>query len=420
MRTSLLTSLAVLLALAGCAGATTGDKGGEDYVPLDGKADSFRDPTEHGALRYDTASRAEITDDEKFHAWTFAISGDAQVDIAVESSDRNLDTVMYLYRKGDTGSWGRYIARNDDDGDRLQSRITEDLTAGEYRIIVKGFKSSHRGALSVTALCTGPGCADPDPGDGVVVPPATGFTTSCVTRLWESVGSSVVSGAAFAIHPDERSGHDMPVLVANAHYSDLSDWDEYIHADDRADFTFDVEYTKLENGFLVEMADGGDESTTDYVFDADGNLLAYFVHNQSPWFEFYCGVEGDEDRSGEEPDEDCLNAWMNHGSQDPDTRAETTASWVPGDDNDGLDAHMLAAVARYQETELDGDTDVEISIESVRFEGSYDETGTSELLLSGDGGAVVSYAVVDHWDGPIVVFESSENDDEGPHMICIQ
>ncbi len=71
---------------------------------------------------------------------------------------------------------------------------------------------------------------------------------------------------------------------------------------------------------------------------------------------------------------------------------------------------MNAAIQVYVDSELDGE-DGEISIEYREW-----ETGGS-YLLSADAGAMVEYAVVDTWDGAIVVFESSENGD-GPDMVC--
>lgn len=409
---------AIVLALTGCmAGVTPIDKGAEDALPLDGKADSFRSPTEHGQLRFASASHAEISEEALFHAWTFELSGHADVALEVSSYDQNLDTVMYLYHRDSAeDSWGSYIEKNDDFGDSLQSRIDRAAHAGQLRVIVKGFKEHHRGTFSIEGTCRGRGCDVPDPGDVVVVPPETGFTRRCVNALWESIGSPMVSGDSFGISPNATTGFDRAVLVATAHYADLSDFDEYIDEEEAAEFTFGVEYWQLENGAVVELADGGDESTTDYAFDAAGNLLAYYVHNQSPWTGFYCGYASDE--AADEPTEDCVSAWMNLGPRAAGSVHAITETWEPGAPNDEIDTLMAVAVARYQAEVLEDDDSIAIGIEATEWEGPDGGLG-ADLLLSADGAELVSYTVVfSEWGDPWLVFESSENDDEGPHMTC--
>ena len=93
-------SVLMALAFAGCA-AEVDSKGTEDDLPLDGAADSFRSPTEHGELPFDFASGAELGPDARFHAWEFSLTGDASVAIDVASANPNLDTVAYLYHRTD-------------------------------------------------------------------------------------------------------------------------------------------------------------------------------------------------------------------------------------------------------------------------------------------------------------------------------
>ncbi len=403
--------LAIALAMVGCTANTiVKAPGGEEGAPLDGKADGFRSPTEHGTLRFGNESRGELKDGEKFHSWTFSLSGDAEVSLRTGSSDQNLDTVLYLYHRASASdSWGSYVEKNDDANDgTVFSAIEKSLGEGEYRIIVKGYKDQLQGPFTVSADCSGAGCESLSPEPEVSVPAATGFTESCVNRLWQSFDSNILSRDEFSIHPNASEGYDKEVLVANAHYAGLSDWAEYVSDDERADYTFDVELVRSEDGAVVTMADGGDESTTDYAFDREGHLLAYYVHNQSPWTEYYCGEEGDEAAS--EPDEDCLDNWIRNAPRDQDYDTDGTQTYTPGASNDGLDARMKAAVRVYIDSELDGE-DAAINIELREW-----ETGGS-YLLSSERGAAISYAVVDSWDGVTVVFESSENAD-GPVMIC--
>ena len=417
MRTATrLLTLPILLALgtvAGCtvAGPGSKDPGPEELAPVDGKADSFRNPTEHGDLRFGNASTASITDEEMFHSWTFELTGDADVSLAIQDAAQNLDTVMYLYRR-DAGSelWGSYIARNDDANGSMLSAIEKSLNAGQYRVLIKGYKEYHRGRFSLVASCDGRGCGTLNPTD-VDIPAATGFSESCVSAIQTAMTSATFSSDTFEISPTATTGFPREVLLANAMYADLSDWREY--ADPEDEFHFEAEYVKLEDGAIVIMADGGDESTTEYLFDGAGKALAYYVHNQSPWVEYYCGQEGDE--AADEPSEDCIPALTSNGPHDPDNLLDVRGSWVPGGANDALDPLMRAAVARYIEAELDGE-EAEISIEGYSWEGRDGGKG-AELTLLAEGDVTVSYTVVgDDWN-TWVAFEASENG-EGTVMVC--
>lgn len=154
--------LAMFVLAAGCLG--DGDKGDEDDLGiLDDKADSFRKPTYHGVIPFDVPMASAITDTEQFHAWTFTLTGDARVELVTSYAvrgQRRTDTVLYLY-KHDGTSWGPYIARNDDYGNTTYSKIVKNLGAGEYRALVKGYKSMTRGKFTLTARCEGEGCAPP-------------------------------------------------------------------------------------------------------------------------------------------------------------------------------------------------------------------------------------------------------------------
>ncbi len=165
-------SLPVILAigcLIGCGGATSDSsaatsvdrthKGPEDNAPgADGKADLFFAPTEHGTLSFAELNDATIKDHALFHAWDFTLSDDATV-ILTTHTTKVLDTVAYLYRRDPgTSSWGHYIAKNDDYMRTVESRVAKDLPAGEYRLLVKPYKSEARGSFSVSGECRGTGC----------------------------------------------------------------------------------------------------------------------------------------------------------------------------------------------------------------------------------------------------------------------
>ena len=131
--------LSAFLFAALAAGCAADDKGEEDnpFTDLD-KADSFANPTPHGTIPYNVRQIAAFSSNARFHSWNFTLTDDAAVDLATDIATPNLDTVMYLYRRAPGAtSWGAFKFKNDDDGDLLSSRLTKNLGAGEYRVIVK-------------------------------------------------------------------------------------------------------------------------------------------------------------------------------------------------------------------------------------------------------------------------------------------
>ncbi|MBK7073225.1 MAG: hypothetical protein IPH44_13065 [Myxococcales bacterium] len=138
------------------------DKGDEAEVPADGKLDSFARPTDHGAIGFDTPAEGVLSTTARYHTWTFALTGAAQIHAFTGpslTSRYNVDTVLYLYKQRADGTWGPYLARNDDSQGAVWSSLTRDLGAGSYRILVKGYAASTRGQFSASVGCTGAGCA---------------------------------------------------------------------------------------------------------------------------------------------------------------------------------------------------------------------------------------------------------------------
>lgn len=158
VRLSLVTVALALAALPACVD----DKGEEEEAPSeDGKDDSFQRPTEHGVIPFGGAATSELTAQERHHTWTFALTGAARVDMTTSYAvlgQRRTDTVLYLYRKTATGTWGPYIARNDDYGTTTYSQLVRDLGAGEYRVLVKGYLASTRGKFKLSVGCQGEDC----------------------------------------------------------------------------------------------------------------------------------------------------------------------------------------------------------------------------------------------------------------------
>jgi hypothetical protein len=176
---------------AGCASAGEDDALAAetpDPEDLEGATDSFFRPTEHGDLRLGSQEgvHATLAPDAGYHAWFFDVPGEggatSRIALATDRDDREgagtgkeLDTVLYLYRQGEDGGWGRYIGKNDDrDATTRFSELSErELAPGRYRVIVKGARectsrasarSPYCGSFVLTSLClAGPACASEGP-----------------------------------------------------------------------------------------------------------------------------------------------------------------------------------------------------------------------------------------------------------------
>jgi len=163
MRTPLFCAL--LISSAGCLGEDP--KGEEEELLDDTKADSQISPTNHGAIGFVAPAHAALSGNERYHAWTFELSGNAKVDMTTSYSvlgQRRTDTVLYLYKfRESTQTWGAYVARNDDYGSTIYSQLKRDLGAGTYRVLVKGHLASTLGKFKIKVGCSGTGCAPPAP-----------------------------------------------------------------------------------------------------------------------------------------------------------------------------------------------------------------------------------------------------------------
>lgn len=170
-----------------------------------------------------------------------------------------MDTVMYLYRR-DAGEthWGSYILRNDDHGETMLSRMKEELGAGEYRVMVKGYKDHIRGQFSVAASCEGEGCpvkeaCDPDTVEHSI-PRMRGYGAACVAQMGDILGAVPESTRSiFVTQKDYCSLPDNARYAWEFYYNywdGLLGWEDlawgagedYIYtqwnADDGADATF--------------------------------------------------------------------------------------------------------------------------------------------------------------------------------------
>jgi hypothetical protein len=298
----LLRTAAIVTALSSTLLGCVAEKGGEENPLVDGKADSFYSPTPHGQLVFGAPNKATITAAEKFHAWTFTLRGDAKLSIKTEVST-NLDTVMYLYRRdlgssGTYGSFGSYILKNDDHDGEIWSQLDFDGTEGEYRVIVKAFKSAQTGAFSVDGSCDGAGC----PAAGACfsdqfdpLPDAsTMWSASCANDLLDgfttrTASTSSVSVAESAVCTLDALGKQS-VDLFRAYWDDVQGWDDFKSGE--PDVELDVETTKRGAFTEVRVDAPYDEDAITFTYGADGELLSLYQDNQSPDVRTFCDGNG--------------------------------------------------------------------------------------------------------------------------------
>ncbi|MEM6790095.1 MAG: hypothetical protein AAF715_21425 [Myxococcota bacterium] len=148
--------------------------------------DSFFVPTMNGSLDFFAPQSATFSSTSRFHAWTFELSGEGEVDLRTGDLATNVDTIIYLYEADEAGNKvGHFLAKNDDHDGALASRIRRSLPAGRYLLQVKAHKTQIRGRFEVEASCDGAGCPVPEL-------PLT-FAEQC-TAVDETVAACVAGG----------------------------------------------------------------------------------------------------------------------------------------------------------------------------------------------------------------------------------
>jgi len=290
-----------LISVTACA-ADSG-KGDEDHALTDGdgKADSFFHPTNHGTLSWGIPSHAELTEDELFHAWTFTLSDSASFSLQTDAPGA-LDTVMYLYhREPGADEWGHYVAKNDDyRADLATSRIElEDSPAGEYQVIVKGYKTNYRGAFQLTGTCSGDGCDGGAMCDSATFPalePAPGYAKSCDAKLMTVLTSSITSRGGEQTVPLDQKCHLSGIEIRavdlyQGYWDSVGGWEDAT-ADGPPEFT--VTTTRYEQGTVVSVDLAAlDEDQLIATFDESETLIMFWVNGQSIDEQWYCAESGE-------------------------------------------------------------------------------------------------------------------------------
>lgn len=404
-------SLGVLVAaafiLAHC-GSQDGGKGEESPMPEEGSADSWKSPTHHGDLLFGKANQSEFNATQMYHSWTFTLSGPASVMLRVYPHADNFDTVMYLYQQADsTQNWGRYIARNDDHDKYPWSLIEKDLGAGQFKVMLKGYKQSLRGRFDLMAECSGTGCpkveaCDPDTFQSL--PDQTGVGASCVEKMLAVLQAPVLSTSRQDISKEDRCLLSGSTQLAWDYYyyyfEDLVGWEDLVY-DPEEPFTLEVSAKSFgDAGAFVGVDYGGDEMAMDFLFDGAGNLLMYYQHNQSPDVGWFCKDPGE--KSIEEPGEDCAFGFLMHmtssGEPDPEVRSTVTAKQLP---SEPLPELVKYAIGRYQEyTSIDDETSIAYTFTIWTSE----EDGQGlRVTVSADGHPEITYYLGSGYRGHLYV-----------------
>lgn len=362
-----------------------------DYE-ADSKADSWRAPTEHGAFLPNTQATGRFADGSLFHAWTFELTDAAKVSLAVSSSDKNLDTVAYLYKQGDSGRWGRYIAKNDDSNGTVFSTIEEGLEAGNYRLMVKGFKRALRGSFVVDYGCDGAGCPTVDNIEAIVENGP--YSEVCGDRIRDVLMSEVIGDGYNYVAAKDID--QLPPLQRAAAGWFIDSALEWADEDEINETDLEIGSTDMAGGSKVDITTGADWSYS-YLFDSEGHLLIQYFHDQSPYAEFFC-PEGE--TRVDEPDEYCAGGMMD--------ALPHTASLIEvvtsGDVADIYEPLIVMGEALYrQDTGLDATAELTWSLNAWNSE--VHEAG-GQLTVEADGQGAITYLVGgDKWDGYVYFSE---------------
>lgn len=276
--------VAVLAVLVGCAGEANLDDHAEEDVLLDAKLDSFGSPTHHGErLAFGPTENAELTDDARYHVWSFELSGVADVTAktSATSDGGETDTVLYLYKQREDGTFYRPFARNDD-SDGVSSSLAVTLQRGAYRALVKGKTRQTRGAFAFGLGCSGPGCVPAYPSSGA-------DCDSSFNAAAQQAAAILVQDGSLELHEvDDPLALPGPALV-------------YLHRVEREQVTqpttvfatsFSGADTDLFGVYVVHASTNAGSLT---IFDDEGNLAGLGDVDAArtvTWHEDPCWLEG--------------------------------------------------------------------------------------------------------------------------------
>ncbi|HEX5058829.1 MAG TPA: hypothetical protein VFV99_05680 [Kofleriaceae bacterium] len=264
--------MALLFSAVGCLD----DKGPESDLPdLDGKADTQRKPTDHGGIAFGTPVTSALTATAMYHAWTFELSADAHVDLTTSYAvlgQRRTDTVLYLYKQTATGTWGSYVARNDNYGSTTYSQLKKDLGAGRYRVLVKGYTETTYGKFKLTAMCSGAGC----------------FNTSCAFgttygEIFENptmaiINQNVITPATLSTLNDVDRQHVVDAVKQSAH-TDVTTPEEAIGRVDQMEINVTWFHEPAAQRAFVAFEYGAGDNSYGAIFGRTDDAMAARIHD---------------------------------------------------------------------------------------------------------------------------------------------
>lgn len=158
---------AVAWAFAALVGAGCGEAGKGPVpvlVPEGAKADIYERVRDRGALQFGEARDGVFTEDLELHAYRLQVRGGARVVLenTAAGTDRDLDTVLYVFGPGGGGGFGvTALASDDDSGWGAHARIDGFVpdAGGEYLVVIGTFDLSGRGAYRLEARCDDDECS---------------------------------------------------------------------------------------------------------------------------------------------------------------------------------------------------------------------------------------------------------------------
>jgi hypothetical protein len=152
----------------------------------------------------------------------------------------------------------------------------------------------------------------------------------------------IAASSSFTIAPADRCA--APELEREAVDYYVSYFGEFEPIADDAEL--EVETTKLAAGTQIDVTDGGDESAVSMVFDADGELVLFYLHNQTPEVRFYC-------RAPIQPVKDlpnveaCISNLVISVPHAPDDEAAVDLTAAPNNLPTGLAAEVSGPIHHY-------------------------------------------------------------------------
>ncbi len=277
--TWLVSSVLALSATAACLDEGKADEEETEFLD-ESKADSHLKPTNHGVIIFGNPEHAVIGGNERFHAWTFALSGNAQVDMTTSYSllgQRRTDTVLYLYKQKPDGTWGSYIARNDDYGSTTYSQLKRSLGEGNYRVLVKGHLASTTGKFKVTVNCAGDGCA-------AVEPPRTCVFGDTYHDIFENnphlqvINTNKIYPSTLAtLNPEDQ--HRLMLAVQQSSHTDVTTPEEAILRVDQEEVNVTWIVEPEAQRMFVAFEYGAGDNSYGAVFDRWSGEMVTNIHD---------------------------------------------------------------------------------------------------------------------------------------------